>query len=707
MRVHRRVTSSAVVVTAALVLGSLAGTTPAGASTPSTSTATTAGAAKAPGSRPDPSFTPQQRRAAVAAASADRSQTARELKLGSQEALVVKDVQRDTDGTEHVRYERTYAGLPVIGGDLVVHETPGRSVQTVDWAHPSRVQVRSTTPTVTRASGQARAQAATPARGDTAQGARRVVYAALHAPVLAWETRVTGTAKDGTPIDDLVYTDARTGKVLAVHPQVATDTGTGNTLYSGTVSLTTTPGGSGWNLTDGARGGHSTYDANNSTSTSRGTLFTDADDTWGNGSTSSRQSAAADAAYGAALTWDFYKNTFGRTGIRNDGVAAYSRVHYGSSYENAFWDDSCFCMTYGDGGSTLNPLVAIDVAGHEMSHGVTSATAGLDYSGDAGGLNESTSDVMGTMVEFSANNASDPGDYYIGEKIMKDGTYLRRMDNPSADGSSVNCWSSSVANLDPHYSSGVGNHLFYLLAEGTGTKTIGGRTHSGTTCNGTTLTGIGRSAAAAIWYRALTTYWTSTTTYPQAANGTVKAARDLYGASSTQCTATVAAWKGVSVTPSEACSTSGGGGGTALANGGFESGATAWTSTSGVITNSTGGVPHSGSWYAWLDGYGTTHTDTLSQSFTVPTGTPSLRFYSYITTDEVGSTAYDKLTVQVVSGGTTTTLATYSNANATSGYVLRTLSLSAFAGKSVTLKFTGTEDYSAATNFLLDDVSVG
>ena len=130
--------------------------------------------------------------------------------------------------------------------------------------------------------------------------------------------------------------------------------------------------------------------------------------------------AAVDAAYGAANTWDFYKNTFGRNGIRNNGVAAYSRVHYGVNYENAFWDDSCFCMTYGDGGSTFNPLVSLDVAGHEMSHGVTSNTAGLIYSGESGGLNEATSDIFGTMVEFTANNASDPGDYYIGEEIAKE-----------------------------------------------------------------------------------------------------------------------------------------------------------------------------------------------------------------------------------------------------------------------------------------------
>ncbi|WP_051276231.1 M4 family metallopeptidase [Marmoricola sp. URHB0036] len=682
---------------AALALSSLAMAGTVHAATPATVTSGPSGHQTS--HRADPSFGPGQRKAAVADAKKGEDTRARQLHLGAKQDLVVKDVQRDVDGVEHVRYERTYAGLPVVGGDLVVHQTGSGAPQTVDWASRADITLGSTTPGV--AAGKVRGQ-----------DARKVVYAANHKPVLAWESTVTGTAKDGTPIRNLVYTDARNGQQLAVLPQIVTDTGTGSSLYSGTVSLTTTPSGSSWTLTDGARGGHKTYDATGITSESdyrTGTLFTDADDVWGTGTTSSKQSAAVDAHYGAALTWDFYKNTFGRSGIRNNGVAAFSRVHFGNSYENAFWDDSCFCMTYGDGGASLKPVVAIDVAGHEMSHGVTAATDGLGYSGDAGGLNESTSDVMGTMVEFSANNSSDPGDYYIGEKIMKDGTYLRRMDNPSADGGSVNCWSTSTKNLDPHYSSGVGNHLFYLLAEGTGSKTIGGLPHNGTTCNGTTLTGIGRAAAAAEWYRSMTTYWTSTTTYPQAANGMIKAAKDLYGATSAQCTATVAAWKGVSVTPTETCGTTGGGGtgSNLLANPGFESGATSWTSSSGVITNSTSGTPHAGSYYAWLDGYGTTHTDTLSQTVTVPSASKAtLSFYLYVDTEESGSTAYDKLTVAVTSGGTTTTRATYSNANASSGYVQKTIDLSAYTGKTITLKLTGTEDSSAATSFLLDDTSL-
>jgi Zn-dependent metalloprotease len=406
-----------------------------------------------------------------------------------------------------VRYNRTFDGLKVIGGDLVVQEATNGKIA-VTRATRDTISVPSTTTGMSGSAAKSKAAKNNHLQAGAAAPVK-VVYAAMHKPVLAWQTVVTGTAKDGTPIRDLVYTDAKTGKQLGRMPQVMDATGTGQSLYSGTVPLQTTLSGSTYQLNDSARGGHKTYDATGITSESdyrTGTLFTDADNAWGTGTTSSKQSAAVDAAFGAAETWDFYKNHFSRTGIRNDGVAAFSRVHFGNSYENAFWDDACFCMTYGDGGATFKPLTSLDVAGHEMSHGVTAATDGLGYSGDAGGLNESTSDVMGTMVEFEAKNASDPGDYYIGEMIAKDGTYLRRMDNPSLDGGSRNCWSSSVAGLDPHYSSGVGNHLFYLLAEGTGTKTIGGRTHSSTACNGATLTGTGRDQAAAEWYRAMTTY---------------------------------------------------------------------------------------------------------------------------------------------------------------------------------------------------------
>jgi len=159
----------------------------------------------------------------------------------------------------------------------------------------------------------------------------------------------------------------------------------------------------------------------------------------------------------------------------------------------------------------------------------------------------------------------------------------------------------------------------------------------------------------------------------------------------------------------------GGGGCTAaqlLGNPGFETGtASPWTASSGVISNSSSEPPHAGSWDAWLDGYGTTTTDTLSQTVTLPTGcsTYSLSFYLHIDTAETStSTAFDTMTVQVLnsSGTVLATLATYSNLNHNTGYTQRSFSLASYAGQSVTLKFTGTEDSELQTSFVLDDAAM-
>ncbi|MEU6095974.1 M4 family metallopeptidase [Streptomyces sp. NPDC047079] len=493
------------------------------------------------------------RTALVEEAQANAAETARQIGLGTQEKLVVKDVVRDVDGTVHTRYERTYAGLPVLGGDLVIHTAKSGKTQGVTKATKAAIKVANLKPRITAAKAEKQAVKAAQSAGSektAADGARKVVWAGNGKPVLAYETIVGGLQDDGTPNQLHVITDAATGKKLYEYQGI--ETGTGKSLYSGTVTLGTTKSGTSYQLYDTTRGGHKTYNKAHGTSSSAGTLFTDSDDVWGTGSASSSttdQTAAVDAAYGAQTTWDFYKNTFGRSGIKNDGKAAYSRVHYGNQYVNAFWDDSCFCMTYGDGTGNNHPLTSLDVAGHEMSHGVTSNTAGLNYSGESGGLNEATSDIFGTGVEFYANNASDPGDYLIGEKIdiNGNGTPLRYMDKPSKDGGSADSWSSGVGNLDVHYSSGVANHFFYLLSEGSGSKTINGVTYNSPTSNGSTVTGIGRAKALQIWYKALTTYFTSTTNYKSARTGTLSAAAALYGSGSAEYNAVAAAWSAVNV----------------------------------------------------------------------------------------------------------------------------------------------------------------
>ncbi len=396
-----------------------------------------------------------------------------------------------------------------------------------------------------QALGLAKAEGSTKADADRAP--RKVVWLAQgNKPVLAYETVVGGLQHDGTPNELHVVTDATTGKKL--YEWQAVENGTGNTQYSGQVTLGSTQSGSTYNLTDAGRGSHKTYNLNRGTS-GTGTLFSGPDDVWGNGQASNLETAGADAAYGAGLTWDYYKNVHGRSGIRGDGVGAYSRVHYGNNYINAFWQDSCFCMTYGDGAGNAKPLTSIDVAAHEMTHGVTAATAKLVYSGESGGLNEATSDIFAAAVEFHGNNAQDKGDYLVGEKIdiNGDGTPLRYMDKPSKDGASKDAWYSGIGGIDVHYSSGPANHWFYLLSEGSGAKTVNDVNYDSPTSDGLPVTGIGREKAALIWYKALTTKFNSTTNYAAARTGTLAVATELYGATSAEVKSVTDAWAGINV----------------------------------------------------------------------------------------------------------------------------------------------------------------
>src|SRR4029453_15484040 len=162
-----------------------------------------------------------------------------------------------------------------------------------------------------------------------------------------------------------------------------------------------------------------TCDKNNRTSQGSCTTFSRTSNIFGNNqkNSSDRATAGADAHFGLQATWDYYRTMFGRNGIDGAGRRTYSRVNYGNNYKNAFGSNSFFFMAYGDGATTFYPLVELDVAGHEMSHGVMSREANLTYSGESGGLNESNSDIFGTLVEFAVNSATDRPDYWIGELI--------------------------------------------------------------------------------------------------------------------------------------------------------------------------------------------------------------------------------------------------------------------------------------------------
>lgn len=598
---------------------------------------------------------------------------------------------QSSSGLQYVPYERTYKGLPVVGGDFVVATDSDGNVLGTTVAQTRAVQLASVSPTVARAA--ARATAAHQVR-DARLETTRLVVLQRAASALAWETTVDGV-RDGGPSRLTVYVDAHSGRVLTTKEHVAE--GTGSSAWNGTVTIPTTLSGS-------------TYSMKNPNATTMvcqdaatNVTFSGSDDSWGNADATNRETGCVDAYYGAEKERQMLSSWLGRSGM--DGSGGWVPIRVGLNDVNAYYDGTQVQIGHTQtGGKWIGEM---DVIAHEMGHGIDDHTPGGI---SAGNTQEFVADTFGAMTEWYANNAKDTPDYTVGEMVNLVGSGpIRYMYNPSLAGDD-NCYSSATPTAEVHAAAGPGNHWFYLLAEGT-SPTDGQPTSP--TCNGTSITGIGIQKAAKIMYNAMLMK-TSSSSYLKYRTWTLTAAKNLYGATScTEFNAVKAAWDAVSVpaqTGDPTCSTGGGGGtcsspGQKLGNPGFETGSAApWSASTGVIDNSTGEAAHSGSWKAWMDGYGSTHTDTLSQSVTIPSGcTASLSFYLHIDTAETTtSTAYDKLTVKAGS----TTLATYSNLNKNTGYAQKTFDVSSLAGQTVTISFSGSEDSSLQTSFVVDDTAL-
>ncbi len=177
------------------------------------------------------------------------------------------------------------------------------------------------------------------------------------------------------------------------------------------------------------------------------------------------------------------------------------RVHYNSNYENAFWDGSQ--MTFGDGASTFYPLVSLDVAAHEVSHGFTEQNSRLEYKNQSGGMNEAFSDMSGEAAEYFSRGTND---FLVGAEIFKAAGALRYMADPTKDGRSINHASKMTSTMDPHFSSGVYNLAFYKLA---------------------TTSGWNTKMAFQVMAHANDVYWTATSTFNAGACGAEKSATDL------------------------------------------------------------------------------------------------------------------------------------------------------------------------------------
>ncbi|MGW7194078.1 M4 family metallopeptidase, partial [Streptomyces sp. NPDC054838] len=286
-RRHATATGALLAAAALLTVGVQAGSASAQPDGSANAAAPKGQPVRNPGALPA-QLSPSQRAELIAKAQSTTAATAKELGLGSQEKLLVHDVVKDQDGTTHTRYERTYEGLPVLGGDLVVSRSTDDRTRSVSKASAAQLQGISTTAPAdapaaasTQALDAAKAVGSKAAKADAAP--RKVVWMAKGVPTLAYETVVGGLQDDGTPNQLHVITDAKTGAKL--HQWQGIETGVGNTHYSGQVTLGTSQSGSSFTLNDTGRGSHKTYNLNHGTS-GTGSLFAQSTDTWGTGANS-------------------------------------------------------------------------------------------------------------------------------------------------------------------------------------------------------------------------------------------------------------------------------------------------------------------------------------------------------------------------------------------------------------------------------------
>ena len=338
---------------------------------------------------------------------------------------------------------------------------------------------------------------------------------------------------------EYVFVDATTGEIVYTQNRIHTAdvTGSAVTGYSGTQSITTDSFGGGFRLREIARGlGLETYNLEESTNYTNAVDFVDADNTWDNVNAQMDQ-FATDAHFGAEKTYDYYWLEHNRNSVDDAGQKLLSYVHYDAQYYNANWDGTH--MNYGDGDGSVTPLTTVDIAAHEMSHGVTQFTCGLNYQDESGALNEGFSDCMGASVEYYATPAN--FDWLMGEDI---GAVFRNMSNPNAYGDpdtylGTNWYAGAGDNGGVHTNSGVLNYWYYLMSDG----------DNGTNDNGDAfnIAGLGIDVAGDILYKAWRDYMFPSAEYADARQSTLNAATDIFGPCSPEVVMVADAWFAVGV----------------------------------------------------------------------------------------------------------------------------------------------------------------
>ncbi|MDK0518069.1 M28 family peptidase [Streptomyces sp. ML-6] len=466
--------------------------------------------------------------AAVSAADRAAASGLDTLAKGPEERYERQMVTPWVKGLYSVAYQRTYRGLPVVGGDaVVVADSKGR-VRGTQSAVSRRINVP-TVPTVSAKKAEATARKEL-REVRRVESRRLVVRATEKTSRLAWETVLSGRTAEA-PSKLHVFVDAGTGKVLDSYDDVKA--GTGNSQWNGPspLAIDTTASGSGFSLRDPNRPGLSCADY------STGSVFSKSTDSWGNGNASSKETGCVDVMWGAQHEWNMLKDWLGRNG--HDGNGRSWPVKVGLNAVNAYWDGSSVSIGHNNANQWIG---AMDVVGHEFGHGIDQHTPG--GANNESGLGEATGDIMGALTEAYANEPApyDDPDYTVGEKINLVGNGpIRVMYDPSRTGD-PNCYSSSIPNTEEHAAAGPMNHWFYLLAEG---SNPGGGKPSSPTCNNSSITGVGIQTAGKVFYGGMLLK-TSGMTYKRYRTATLTAAKNL-DAGCTLYNRTKAAWDAISV----------------------------------------------------------------------------------------------------------------------------------------------------------------
>lgn len=383
----------------------------------------------------------------------------------------------DSLGMTHLHMAQVYQGVPVFASDMAVHFTPDGKIAAINGRYVPGVSL-STAPDLTVDQAVAAAQSdfggkATPSSIEPTQ---LMILAQDRQAMLAWKVTLVN---DNPPARMVYFVDAHTGAIDAKYSAL-----------------------------EGARN-RMTYTAGNGTSLPGTLLISEGG--------SSTDTVAQATHNNTGATYDYYWTTFGRDSFNNAGATLTSSVHFGSGYNNAYWNG--YQMVYGDGdGYVFSPLgMGLDVVAHELTHAVTQYSANLVYSYQSGALNESYSDVFGEMVE---NYAHGSNDWLMGEDVYTPtipGDALRSLSNPPQYGQPDNM-SKYVAttsdNGGVHTNSGIPNKAAYNIASA-----------------------IGTAKMQQIYYRTLTLYLTSSAQFTDARDASVQAATDLYGASSPEVAA--------------------------------------------------------------------------------------------------------------------------------------------------------------------------